>query len=57
MKNCTISFKNKIYHSIDNFRSYQSNDYQGLIKKEKVYIDCVKGAQISILANKIATQW
>ena len=31
--------------------------YQGLIEKEKVHIDCEKGAQISILANKIATQW
>ena len=31
--------------------------YQGLIQKEKVHIDCEKGAQISILANKIATQW
>ena len=30
---------------------------QGLIQKEKVHIDCEKGAQISILANKIATQW
>ena len=29
---------------------------QGLIQKEKVHIDCEKGAQISILANKIATQ-
>ena len=29
---------------------------QGLIQKEKVYIDCEKGAQISILANKIASQ-
>ena len=31
--------------------------YQGLIQKEKVHIDSEKGAQISILANKIATQW
>ena len=30
--------------------------YQGLIQKEKVRIDSEKGAQISILANKIATQ-
>ena len=30
---------------------------QGLIQKEKVHIDCKKGAQISILANKIPTQW
>ena len=29
---------------------------QGLIQKEKVHIDCEEGAQISILANKIATQ-
>ena len=29
---------------------------QGLIQKEKVNIDCKKGAQISILANKTATQ-
>ena len=29
---------------------------QGLIQKEKVHIDCKKGAQISILAYKIATQ-
>ena len=28
---------------------------QGLIKKEKVHINCEKRAQISILANKIAT--
>ena len=31
---------------------YQS---QGLIQKEKVHIDSEKGAQISILANKVAT--
>ena len=30
---------------------------QGLIQKEKVLINCKKGAQVSILANKIATQW
>ena len=30
---------------------------QGLLQKEKVHIDCEKRAQISILANKIATQW
>ena len=30
---------------------------QGLIQKEKVHIDCEKVAQISILANKIASQW
>ena len=30
---------------------------QGLIQKEKVRIDCKKDTQISILANKIATQW
>ena len=29
---------------------------QGLIQKEKVDVDCEKGAQISILANKIATK-
>ena len=29
---------------------------QGLIQKEKVHIDCEKGAQISILANKMTTQ-
>ena len=29
---------------------------KGLIQKEKVCMDCEKGAQISILANKIATQ-
>ena len=29
---------------------------QGLIQKEKVHINCEKGAQINILANKIATQ-
>ena len=29
---------------------------QGLIRKEKVHVDCEKGAQISILDNKIATQ-
>ena len=28
---------------------------QGLIRKEKVHIECEKGAQISILANKIGT--
>ena len=28
----------------------------GLTQKENVRIDCEKGAQISILANKIATQ-
>ena len=27
------------------------------MQKEKVRIDCEKGAQISILANKIATRW
>ena len=30
---------------------------QGLMQKDKVHIDCEKGAQISILASKIATQW
>ena len=30
---------------------------QGLIQKEKVHIDCEKVAQISILANKIASKW
>ena len=30
---------------------------QGLIQEEKVHIDCKKGAQISILANKMTTQW
>ena len=29
---------------------------QGLIQKGKVHINCEKGAQISILTNKIATQ-
>ena len=29
---------------------------QGLIQKEKVHINCEKGAQINILANKTATQ-
>ena len=29
---------------------------QGLIQKEKVHIYCQKSAQISIFANKIATQ-
>ena len=29
---------------------------QGLLEKEKVNIDCEKGAQISTLANKNATQ-
>ena len=29
---------------------------QGLIQKEKVPIDCKKGAEISILVKKIATQ-
>ena len=28
---------------------------QVLVQQEKVHIDCEKGAQISILANKIAT--
>ena len=28
--------------------------YQKLIQKEKVHIDCEKGAQINILAKKIA---
>ena len=27
------------------------------MQKEKVNIDCEKGTQISIFANKIATQW
>ena len=35
----------------------KSGYYQGLMQKEKVRIDCEKGAQISILANKIATRW
>ena len=30
---------------------------QGLVQKEKLHIDCEKDAQISISANKIATQW
>ena len=29
---------------------------QGLMEKEKVHINCEKGAQTSILANKIATK-
>ena len=29
---------------------------QGLIQKEKVHIHCEKGAQLNILASKIATQ-
>ena len=29
------------------------NTLQGLIQKEKAHIDCEKGAQINILANKI----
>ena len=29
--------------------------FQGLIQKEKVHIDCEKGAKISIFNNKIAT--
>ena len=29
---------------------------QGLIQKEKVHIDCEKGAQINILASKTATK-
>ena len=33
------------------------NYYQGLIQKEKVHINCKKGAQISFLNNNIATQW
>ena len=28
---------------------------QGLIQKEKVHIDCKKGAEIKILANNIVT--
>ena len=27
------------------------------MQKEKVHIDCEEGTQISILANKMATQW
>ena len=34
-----------------------SGPIQGLIQKEKVDIDWAKGAQTSMLANKIATQW
>ena len=30
---------------------------QVLIHKEKAHIDCEKGAQINILASKIATHW
>ena len=37
--------------------SAMCKSYQGIIQKEKVHIDCEKGAQISILANKIETQW
>ena len=29
---------------------------EGLKQKEKVYIDCEKGAQVSILTNKIAAK-
>ena len=35
--------------------SAMCKSYQGII--QKVHIDCEKGAQISILANKIETQW
>ena len=31
--------------------------YQGLMQKEKVYIDCEKCAWISMLGDKIATLW
>ena len=31
--------------------------YHGLIRKEKAHINCEKGAQINILANKISTKW
>ena len=34
-----------------------SNTSQALMQKETVCIDCEKGDQISILANKIPTQW
>ena len=30
---------------------------QGFIQKEKVHINCQKVAQVSILADKVATQW
>ena len=43
-------------HNI-NETTWNSTLKQGLIQKEKVHIGCAKGAQISILANKIATQW
>ena len=34
---------------------FSPQKYQGLIHKEKVHIDCEKGAHISIFSNKIAT--
>ena len=37
--------------------SAMCKSYQGIIQKEKVHIDFEKGAQISILANKIETEW
>ena len=42
------------YKKIENINF---KDVQGLIQKEKVDIDWAKGAQIRMLANKIATQW
>ena len=35
---------------------WESSALTGVNTKRKVHIDCEKGAQISILANKIATQ-
>ena len=43
------------FSGIDSF--YIVHNWHGLIQKEKVHNHCEKGAQISILANKIATQW
>ena len=44
--------ENQSYISVSLWLFYTN---QGLIQKEKLHIDCKKGSQINILANKIVT--
>ena len=46
-----VSIKNK------KALGYIAYNDSGVNTEKKVHIDCKKGAQICILANKIATQW
>ena len=44
-----------ITHTAHTIHTHKKKHMQELIQKEKVHIDCKKGAQINIIANKIVT--